>query len=336
MGAQLERLTRLVSPVTLLIGALLFLLPFCAVTCNGAFGAGSSNVISASGANLVTGADVTPDCAALNQAVTALGSSIANAIGGAGAGAAIPSQVVNCGTNGSSSTSTGSGGLGGILGSGNPIAAAAAAANTKLGPFEPSSTSGQVHVDRQPLAIAAVALLVLGAVLALLRGRLRAILAGLAALGAAGCLVALRATLNSSFSDDLRKAAAVPSGVSSALGLPDPTSLFSLTWGLGWTLALVAAVIAAAVNLVSVLATGTTPAPARAAPPPAANAPGAPAGAWTPPPGADPVPVGVRDPGGGPPPQTPSPGASPGAYPAPEYPPPPPAPPAPPEISAEP
>ncbi|HEY6378292.1 MAG TPA: hypothetical protein VI316_03830, partial [Candidatus Dormibacteraeota bacterium] len=232
-----------------------------------------------------------------------------------GIGSVIPSQVGSCGTNGSSSTSAGSGALGGILGSGNPIAAAAGATNTHIAPFGPSSTSGQVHVDRQPLAIAAVALLVLGAILALLRGRLRAILAGLAALAAAGCLVALRATLNSSFSDDLKKAAAVPTGISSAVGLPDPTTLFSLSWGLGWTLALVAAVIAAAVNLVSFLMTGMTPAPATT---PAAAAFPALSSGWVPPPEADAAPAGGGDAGGGPPPGSPPPGSSPAVYPAPD------------------
>ena len=241
MGSRFGRLPRLVSPFTLLIGALLFLLPFCAVACNGPLGGGNNNLITATGVNLATGAEVTPDCTVLNQAESALGSGIANSLGGS-ASASATNQGSSCS---SSSTSTSSGGLGAIPG-GNPISGAAASGS--LGPFAQSTQAGQVHVDRQPLAIAALALFVVGAAVAVFRRRITTLMAALAALAAAGCLIALRITLNSSFNDDLKKAAAASSGTSSTLGL-DPTTLFSLSWGLGWTLALVAAILATGINL---------------------------------------------------------------------------------------
>ncbi len=266
MGAQLEKLMRALSPVTLLIGAVLFLLPFCAVSCTSPLGGQSGDILTASGLNLVAGGDVTPDCTVFNQAAGSIGNSLGNAFGATGS-PTTTNKGSDCGTSSSSSSS--SSGLG-SSGS-NP---AAALASQKLGPFGASTTAGKAHVDSQPLALVALALLGLGIVVSILRGRIRALLVTLASLGSVACLVVLRITLNSSFSDDIKKAvtsAAASSGGSSSSGLGslgDPatfTNAFSLTWGLGWTLALVAGIAVGAVNLL-VFLVGSRPAtPALAA-----------------------------------------------------------------------
>ncbi|HET9052222.1 MAG TPA: hypothetical protein VFO60_11015 [Candidatus Dormibacteraeota bacterium] len=268
MPDTLERVRRFVSPITLLLGAVCFLLPFCAMSCNAGPVGASGDVVSASGLALVTGGDVSVNCGYLNQIGSAVNGAFGSTTGRTGA---TPSASSPCGSLGSSPS---------------PRRVAPTATNERVGPFDGvGSTPTSVHVAVQPVAVVAAALLLLGALVALARGRSAALGGFVLAAAAAAALVVLRVTLTSSFNDDIKAGSSTSAQQPSITGLGgfDPTSVFQLTWGTGWWLSLVAAGIAATVSLVA-LGAGSgargSPSAAGGAQPPWP----APGGGWSPPP----------------------------------------------------
>ena len=300
----IERGTRLASPVGLTLALLCFLLPFCSVSCSGPV---KADLLTASGLDLAAGGDVGVDVSGIESGLGGLGSGGLSG-GASGSGSFSCSPSGSC--SGSSSSSSGSHGLGrsGGLGSGlgrsvKPLGGSAS--SQRLGPFGPSSVDGRAHVEVQPLAIAAAAGLLLGTLLSLLRGRLRVLLVGAAAGAAAVLLVVLHLTLGSSFTDDLRRAAATnrsSSGLSFNLG--DPAGFFQLSWGSGYWAALVLALAVALANA-GALAASRRPAGATTGPYPAPPGPPPAVPAWSPPP-APPAPA-QGPPGTAPPPSPPEP-----------------------------
>ena len=267
MPGTLERIRRFASPVTLLLGALFFLLPFCAMSCNAGPLGPSGDVVSASGLNLATGGDTSLNCAYLQQI-------------GAAVQGIVPRGTITIATP-APTPGTGPCGVGATR------APASASASQKAGPFDGSTSSGDsIHVDVQPVAIVAAALLVLGALAALARGRAGALGGLVLATASAASLVILRVTLTSSFDSDLKASSTQTGGTSAAAAFSgiDPTQAFQLTWGIGWWLAVVAAAIGALASFAALAGGGLpTTAPSGGPVPQPWGPPGAP-GTWRPPP----------------------------------------------------
>jgi hypothetical protein len=204
-------LARRASPVLLVLVALLFLLPFCSVSCGG------NDVLTARGTQMVVGGEQTPDLSVFNRI-----------------GAAFP---------GSTSSSGGSRGTGGGVITTSP----SGNLNQSAGPFSEGSDPNKAHVDAQPLAIAALVAVLLALVLSLLRVPRPNLLVAGASGAAAVLLIALQAWLGHRFGNDLAAAQRQQSG-SGSLGTftADLTSLVSLTWSV-WYYAALLILIAVAV-----------------------------------------------------------------------------------------
>lgn len=251
---SIDGLRRIVSPITLLLGVVVFLLPFCALSCNGGGLAPSGDLVSASGIKLAFGGDTSFNCDYINQ----LGSTINGAInsGSETSGSSSFNSTGPCSPNaGSTSTSS-------STSSGSGSSPFGGSGNQKVGPFDGAgSNSTTVHVAMQPIALIAGILFLVGAFVAALKGRAGMLGGLLAAVAAAVAVVVLRITLNSSFNSDVKAAASSSSSStgSSAFSISgfDPTSIFQLTWGIGWWLALVAAILGAGVCGVALAATGS-------------------------------------------------------------------------------
>jgi hypothetical protein len=228
-------LARRASPALLVLVALLFLLPFCSVSCGG------SDLLTARGTQMVVGGQQTPDLSVFNS---------------------IGSQFP-----GSTSSQGGSRGSGGGSFSVTPTAPSAGLSQT-AGPFSGSADPNKLHVDAQPLAIAALVAVLLALGLALLRvPRSNLLIAG-ASGAAAVLLIALQAWLGHRFSNDLA-AAQRQQSASGSLGTfgADLTSLVSLTWSVWYYAALLILIGVAAWNGL-LAATPSTGAPAHEQLPP--------------------------------------------------------------------
>lgn len=216
-------LARRASPALLVLAALLFLLPFCSVSCGG------SDLLTARGTQMVVGGEETPDLSVFNS----VGNSISKSFGGEFA-APTPSSGARGGTGGGPFSIT---------------PASPKAVTDTAGPFSGSSDPNKLHIDAQPLAIAALLAVLLALGLSLLRvPRSNLLIAG-ASGAAAVLLIALQAWLGHRFSNDIA-AAQRQQSASGSLGTfgADLTSLVSLNWSVWYYAALVILIGVAAWN----------------------------------------------------------------------------------------
>ena len=240
-------LARRASPVLLVLVALLFLLPFCSVSCGG------SDLLTARGTQMVVGGEETPDLSVFNR----IDNSINNSFGG----------QFSAPTSSSGARS----GIGGGAFSITPASPRAGLNTDTAGPFSGGSDPNKLHVDAQPLAIAALIAVLLALGLSLLRDpRSNLLVAGASGAGAV-LLIALQAWLGHRFSNDLA-AAQRQQSASGSLGTfgADLTSLVSLTWSVWYYAALLILIGVAAWNgLLAATPTTGSPTEQQTAPGPA-------------------------------------------------------------------
>lgn len=237
-------LARRASPVLLVLSALLFLLPFCSVSCGG------SDLLTARGTQMVVGGDETPDLSVFNK----VGNSISNSFGGQFTAPTFSSGARG-GTGGGPFTIT-------------PASPKAIANTDTAGPFSGSSDPNKAHIDAQPLAIAALIAVLLALGLSLLRvPRSNLLIAG-ASGAAALLLIALQAWLGHRFNNDLA-AAQRQQAASGSLGTfgADLTSLVSFNWSVWYYATLLILIGVAAWNGL-LAANPTTGSAAEQQPPP--------------------------------------------------------------------
>ncbi|HEV3124087.1 MAG TPA: hypothetical protein VG266_05875 [Candidatus Dormibacteraeota bacterium] len=124
-----------------------------------------------------------------------------------------------------------------------------------LGPFGSSSQPGKIHVNSDPVAAVAAALVVIALGLCVLRGRTRAVLVAAASAGAAVALVALQIKLASSFNSDVdRQSALQKSSTTSSDSVnfdvnTDIKGLVSLEWQTGYWLVVGGLLVVAGFNV---------------------------------------------------------------------------------------
>jgi hypothetical protein len=261
--AALQKVTRGVSPILLVLAALCFLLPFVGVSCNtgagqAALGGAINSFGGASGSGSGSSQAATDCLNALNGKDLATYSGV-NLL--TGSDPSTVSTISGCPDSTTSSTSP--------------------------------SSSGLTGVGTQILLVIAGVLILVGILATPLRAPLRGVIAGGAALVAA-VLVVLN---NSSTHDAIVKkitSSSSGSGSLSSLGVSGGLdTFFNIHAALGFTLILVALGLAFLVNLLAIFTAGTaaTPAMAGGAPPPQWPSPSTPGSApppSTPPPSSAP------------------------------------------------
>jgi hypothetical protein len=246
MPATIEKTTRGISPILLVLAALCFLLPFAAVSCNtsaagGALGSGLSQL---GGANSNTSPQET---ACLND--------LSNG----------KDFVTYTGVN--------------LVAGSNPAIASASCSATSS-----SSSTDRGAVGVQPLLIVALILIAVGVLATVLRARVRAVVAGAAALIAGVLVIIGSGTAQSDITSKITSGGSTSSF--SSLGVGSLGNFFNVHASIGFWLVLVALLLALLVNLADLGARSQLRLSAGGAglPPPAGSPPGAPTLAQPPPP----------------------------------------------------
>ena len=251
---DVTKATRGASPILLVLAALCFLLPFVGVSCNTAAAQGALGpALTQLGGSSGQSAQATQCLQALTNRDLASYSGVNLAFGG---NPSTPSNLPGCDSGTSS-----------------------------------SSSPDQGNIGVQPLVLLAFILVIVGLLATVLRAPLRYLVAGGAALLAAVLVLVDNSTVHTTIINKLSSSGG--SNSLSQLGVGSVSAFFDVHASIGFTLVLVALVLAILVNAAGAAtvmrptAGAAPPPPWEAQPPPGAPPPGAPP-PGQPPPGAIP------------------------------------------------